>query len=260
MFPNVTMGTDAEVQVMDYHGNLVSAVGLIGGCKENPLIVDFGNLQEDNVNAEFAIDPVSTEEDWVSSIVNVLETLDKTLEMSGFTYRVEPWGRYPDEQLLSPASQQFACDPDLSVYTGLENFIPPAEQVGNFRTCGAHIHVGGAAVDSRDAIMWMDVLLALPSLFKDSDRQRRHLYGKAGAYRVKPYGFEYRTLSNFWIKDERWMRWVFQSTHKALELAQEEKLESIPGYLDIPNIIDTYDENKAESIMNFIIKKGWSNG
>lgn len=256
----VTLGSDIEVQVMDYHGNLISAVGLIGGSKEAPMLVEFGNLQEDNVNAEFAIDPVDNEEDWVRNISSVLKTLDDTLEASGYTYRIEPWGMYPDEQLATRAAQQFACDPDFSVYTGEENPIPPPKVIGNFRTCGAHVHVGGAAPPPQRVIPWMDVLLALPSLFKDSDRQRRRLYGKAGAFRPKPYGFEYRTLSNFWIKDERWMRWVYQSTHKAIELAENEDIQQIPDSFDIPDIIDAYDVRSAESIMNFIIKKGWSNG
>lgn len=259
----ITLGTDIEVQVMDYHGNLVSAVGLIGGSKEAPLLVSKGNLQEDNVNAEFAIDPVTNEEDWVSGITSVLDSLDKTLEMSGYTYRIEPWGMYPDEQLMSEAAKQFACDPDYSVYTGSENIVPPPEFIGNFRTCGAHVHVGGAADELGNLnliIKWMDILLALPSLYKDSDRQRRRLYGKAGAFRPKPYGLEYRTLSNFWIKDTRYMRWVYQSTLKAVELAKTESIEQIPDYLQIPDIIDTYDVEAAEPIMNFLIKKGWSNG
>jgi hypothetical protein len=37
-------------------------------------------------------------------------------------------------------------------------------------------------------------------LFWDSDVNRRLLYGKAGTIRIKPYGIEYRTLSNFWLK------------------------------------------------------------
>ena len=254
----ITLGSDVEVQVMDYHGNLISAVGLIGGSKDAPMLVDFGNLQEDNVNAEFAIDPVQTEDEWVRNITHVLKSLDDTLELNGYTYRIEPWGRYPDEQLQSEAAQQFACDPDFSIYTGGENVIPPAHIVGSFRTCGAHIHVGGAASSAEEIIPWMDALLALPSLFKDNDRQRRRLYGQAGAFRPKPYGFEYRTLSNFWIKNERDMRWAYQSTHKAIQLSKEEDISQVPMYDNIPEIINQYDLQAAESIMDFLINKGWS--
>ncbi len=38
----------------------------------------------------------------------------------------------------------------------------------------------------------------------DKDTERRGMYGKAGAFRPKPYGVEYRTLSNAWLSnDER---------------------------------------------------------
>ena len=45
---------------------------------------------------------------------------------------------------------------------------------------------------------------------------RKQLYGKAGAYRPKPYGFEYRTLSNFWVFDKKLIEWVWRNTERAL--------------------------------------------
>jgi hypothetical protein len=33
----------------------------------------------------------------------------------------------------------------------------------------------------------------------DKDKERRKLYGKPGAFRPKPYGCEYRVLSNAWV-------------------------------------------------------------
>ena len=45
---------------------------------------------------------------------------------------------------------------------------------------------------------------------------RKKLYGKAGAYRPKPYGLEYRSLSNFWVFDDKLIRWVWRNTERAL--------------------------------------------
>src|SRR3546814_9474953 len=38
------------------------------------------------------------------------------------------------------------------------------------------------------------------------------MYGAAGAFRTKPYGVEYRVLSNAWLKDSKLMSWVYKNT------------------------------------------------
>ena len=51
----------------------------------------------------------------------------------------------------------------------------------------------------------------------DEGEQRKKMYGAAGAHRVKSYGVEYRTLSNFWIFEEKLIRWVWNNTQRALD-------------------------------------------
>ena len=55
----------------------------------------------------------------------------------------------------------------------------------------------------------LDWYLGAWSLKMDPDPTRRLLYGKAGACRYKPYGVEYRVLSNFWLttKERRLQVW-----------------------------------------------------
>src|SRR3546814_17499888 len=57
----------------------------------------------------------------------------------------------------------------------------------------------------------LDAFLALPSLFYDDQVKRRSMYGAAGAFRTKPYGVEYRVLSNAWLKDSKLMSWVYKN-------------------------------------------------
>jgi hypothetical protein len=45
---------------------------------------------------------------------------------------------------------------------------------------------------------------------------RKSLYGMPGAYRKKPFGFEYRVLSNFWIFDPKTIEWAYDNTARAL--------------------------------------------
>ena len=43
------------------------------------------------------------------------------------------------------------------------------------------------------------------------------MYGAAGAFRPKPYGVEYRVLSNAWLLTEDRMRFVYKQTVKAVK-------------------------------------------
>ncbi len=45
----------------------------------------------------------------------------------------------------------------------------------------------------------MDAVLGIPAILLDDGLLRKQLYGKAGAFRPKEYGVEYRSLSNFWV-------------------------------------------------------------
>jgi len=57
----------------------------------------------------------------------------------------------------------------------------------------------------------LDILLGNTCVLIDRDNlasERRRIYGKAGDYRLTPYGIEYRTLSNFWLKSYQLMSLV----------------------------------------------------
>jgi len=94
----------------------------------------------------------------------------------------------------------------------------------------------------------MDFFLGLGSLFYDDDIERREMYGKAGCIRYKPYGVEYRTLSNAWLKDEVRMRWAYRNAVKGVkELMDGNCLSSTYG--DIQEIINTSNKKEAMKII-----------
>ena len=94
----------------------------------------------------------------------------------------------------------------------------------------------------------MDFFLGLPSLAYDNDKLRREMYGKAGCYRPKPYGVEYRTLSNAWLKSEKLMRWVFRNTQEGMRrLVNGDALFN--KYGDIQAIINNSDKTEAMKIV-----------
>jgi hypothetical protein len=62
----------------------------------------------------------------------------------------------------------------------------------------------------------LDFYLGLSSLIYDKDTKRRTMYGAQGAFRPKPYGVEYRVLSNAWLQSEELVAWVYRTTIKAI--------------------------------------------
>jgi hypothetical protein len=78
----------------------------------------------------------------------------------------------------------------------------------------------------------MDLFLGVPSTVMDKGTLRRQLYGKAGSFRQKPYGCEYRTLSNFWIFNPDLIKWVYDQTEKAISFVNSGKtLSDEDGHL-----------------------------
>ena len=60
------------------------------------------------------------------------------------------------------------------------------------RSAGFHIHVGYPQnnIDvSVQMLRYIDVYVGIPSILYDTDSERRKLYGKAGCFRLQPYGF-----------------------------------------------------------------------
>jgi len=224
-------GSDPELFVRDDTGALVSGHGLIRGDKKNPYKVDCGAVQVDGMALEYNIDPVDNEDDWIRNHIAVRQQMQEMLP-SGWTLNAQPTANFGSDYIESQPleARELGCDPDFNAYTGRQNNTPNAK--APFRTGAGHIHIGWtegqdieelAHVDAcKKIIKQLDFALGIPSLSWDRDRRRRTLYGAAGAYRAKPYGVEYRTLSNAWLESEELMRIVFRLTQEAcIQLSQQ---------------------------------------
>jgi hypothetical protein len=250
----LTLGCDPELFLADVNGRLKASCGLIGGTKEEPLPLPLGEgygVQEDNVAVEFNIPPAPNAQEFVRSIGRTLDFLTATVDgMYGFHIHRSSAESFPKEELVSPASQVFGCDPDYNAWTGKKNPRPKARD-RNLRSCGGHIHVGGyekQELASDRLIKCMDLYLGVPSILMDEGELRKELYGKAGAFRDKSYGCEYRTLSNFWVFDERLRQWAWDNTERAVKAAMSQF--AIDDYKDgILNAIDNNDKKIAAELV-----------
>ena len=221
------IGCDPEVFVVDADGKPVSAHGMIPGTKDNPHAVEKGMVQVDGMALEFGIDPAATEDEFVENISTVMTQLSEMLP-KGHSILIEPIVEFSKEIMEAQPEEalELGCEPDYNAYTLEENPKPNVDGL-LIRSAGGHVHVGwgtGFPTFSKEhieacaaAVAEMDYYLGVASLGWDSNEKRRLLYGKAGAFRPKPYGFEYRTLSNQWLKSEFLVRKVFKNTIKSIE-------------------------------------------
>lgn len=250
----VMIGCDPEVFVKQ-NNNFISAYGLIKGDKRNPQPVDKGAVQVDGMALEFNIDPAKNENEFVVNIQTVFGTLKKMVE--GYDVVVEPVAHFNDEYFNNQPKESkiLGCDPDFNGWTCYENERPNSKRP--MRTAAGHIHIGFKKQGKDEfkhfllcceMAKQLDVFLGIPSLFYDEDTERRSMYGKAGCFRPKPYGMEYRTLSNAWLKSEAIMRWVYRATQKAVDEFKKGN-HVYKRYTDIQEIINNSNKERAIEII-----------
>lgn len=209
------LGSDPEIFLQDKKGSPVSVIGYINADKWYPFQIpdmpEGYTLQEDNVALEYGIPPASTEDEFVTHIQAVMQ---KSLEyLPNLSFSKLSCIIFPDDQMKHPAAHIFGCEPDFDAWTKEINMKPQPPHP-NMRSAGGHVHVETKR-DPIEVVRAMDLFLGVPSVLMDNGEQRKLLYGKAGAHRPKPYGVEYRTLSNFWIFKEELTRWVWRNSMRA---------------------------------------------
>lgn len=254
---NILIGCDPEIFVKK-NGEFVSAHGLIRGDKRNPQKVDRGAVQVDGMALEFNIDPAATEQQFVGNVQAVLATLRGMVP--DYELAPVPVADFPLEYIAAQPEEarELGCDPDFCAYRYGAN--PRPNNTLPMRTASGHIHIGWtddqditsniADASARAVSVQMDIMLAVPSLFYDNDVRRRSMYGKAGCFRIKKYGAEYRTLSNAWLLSTERMAWAFRNAKKGMEMLFDGRslIDELKGF-DVEAIINNSDKKAAEKII-----------
>ena len=164
----------------------------------------------------------------------------------------------------------------MNVWTGQENPSPSCDNP-NLRTAAGHIHIGysagrivprpGSGHSQKHAddvlidrlVVLADLYIGVPSVILDPDVTRRKLYGKAGAYRAKNIGnpkkpliVEYRTPSNFWIRNRELAGWMYDQmkliAHCQMPMKAIGDLYPVPEY--VQNCINTGDVKVAQELVD----------
>lgn len=254
----ITIGCDPELFVTE-NGQPRSAWGLIPGTKEKPFEVDDGAVQVDGMALEFNTRPVDNADDFVLVTNSVLRQM-REMVPAKYEFAIVPSVRFNGNHFRAQPEEakELGCTPDYNAYTLQENKKP--DNKTTMRTASGHIHIGfceGADPNSDEHMLrcatlvkQLDAFLGIPSLLYDKDKKRRAMYGAAGCFRPKPYGVEYRVLSNAWLLSDDRKRFVFTQTVKAVEeLIAGNRLSDKIGDHALQNVINSSDTYNADYIL-----------
>jgi len=118
------------------------------------------------------------------------------------------------------------CEPDFDAYTGETNLRWCDFRKHRTRYGGGHLHAGHPVLQNNPNLpsivamcdlvvgIFDTALTPVPKL----ERVRRRFYGRAGCFRPQPHGFEYRTLSNSWLRHPRMAFTIYGLFRDAIDL------------------------------------------
>ena len=199
-------------------------------------------LQEDNVSLEYGVPPAASAQEFIKHIQAVMEKSREYLP--GLSFSKLSCIIFPEDQMQHPLAHVFGCEPDYDAWKVDVN-IKPQPPHPFMRSAGGHVHIE-TDKNALDVVRACDLFLGVPSVLMDNGEMRKQLYGKAGAFRAKPYGVEYRTLSNFWIFEEKYIKWVWDNSSRAVECTIDVKKEQDR----ILRAINDNDKEVAKQLVN----------
>lgn len=163
----------------------------------------------------------------------------------------ETWQRAPDE------IKRFGCNPTVNVHE--EDFERGDGMNERFRSAGGHIHLGVTKkikAKYMNLVKVLDIVVGNTCVLIDRDpsnARRRKIYGRAGEFRLKPYGLEYRVPSNFWLKNYKLFSMVTGLCRNAVSIIVEKKEKELFKYFDFDKVRQAINENDYElALQNFM--------
>lgn len=262
------LGSDPEVFIEDSDGHMVPAANII----DAPILSTTGSVVKDGLQVELHPSPAHCRETFAGNIQNCLVTTQQHIRTKNKKYRLS--NKFvvdlTEEVLkrLTPEDLAIGCEPDKTAHTGAAKACTIDGTKHFKRYAGGHLHFGGSSSDDpavktlqkniEESIILMDYLVALPWVLldhSDANKERRKVYGRAGAYRVQPHGLEYRVLSNAWMNHPALMSLTFLLARNALYISTPQMrtynfgikdLMKILPLDELQTIINENDHEKAE--------------
>ena len=275
----IYMGADPEF-FFSKDGKVVGAEKIIP--KEGLLTNNYGNnnnIKIDGIQAEINPPPDTCREALARNIgfcfLKLTQEMKKDKEIKiDFTITKKLTKKELEE--ISEENKQLGCTPSLSTYKS-RSLVIKNPSLYQYRSAGGHIHLGEQDKDDymnhskinkalknpERLVPILDILVGNTCVLIDKDpnnKIRRRNYGRAGEYRTPDHGLEYRTLSNFWLKNYTLMSFVMSLARQAVVIVAhsttknnyEKMLRKKANMRDIKRAINNNDTELARKNFNKI--------
>lgn len=240
LLKDILIGADPEFFLESSKSRQIVAAdsAIVPGTKRVPFALKTGFVQKDGTALEMNVNPSGDFKGFKASVDGLFQEIGEGL--STFNLKISKEAvthRFPQDEWdsLDEESKELGCSSDMNAWTLQENPVPAPR--GNLRCAGGHVHIGWTQGQKEDdeahvltcasLVRALDWHLGLPSILIDKDRWRRTMYGRAGAFRVKSYGLEYRVLSNFWLRNDELLRSVFNTAKRTAFLSLNGQLDEL---------------------------------
>lgn len=275
-----TFGTDPEFIIISKKtGRPISAINVIKRHKSYGKKIKGHLFYYDNVLAECAVKPANNEEEAINHIGECISILNKLARPHSISN--DCIASYDQSQLDHIHAIEVGCMPDICAYQ--KSYMPqPIEEIcnHNIRTCGGHIHIGHPSLINNMTnqfvlVYLLDILIGVPSVLinnNEGEAKRKQIYGQCGRFRIagqnNTYGIEYRTPSNFWLRNPCHVQWIYQTVQYALSLVVKKKYKKLfeikceKGHIHIldfkydaqqvKHAVDNHNIQMAEKLMSFV--------
>lgn len=258
----VLIGSDFEMFLRNKENKFISAIPFNTGTKQHPeKLKDYPGccIQRDGVLEECNLPPVSLDEaDAFWSNIQIVKNYiySKFATQQGLELVCCPTAKFTEDQLEDEEARQIGCSADYNAWKDGEVNDKPSFDDTGLRSCGMHIHISydDASINtSIDLMKLFDLFLTIPFVTIDKDKERRKLYGKAGAFRLcnwsEVMGFEARTLSNVGLRNEDTVLYIFHQLNAMFDYYNEHSMTQVnESAFDIINAINESNEELAGQI------------
>lgn len=222
---DLLIGMDAEFFLKNDKGRYIAAARVIPGLKHAPHKLDNGVCHPDGLSLEVGAPPADTPEGMVENLFTVLdEVTEKYLKPNGCTIAYACTIEHSQCEGVQPEDLEFGCGVELMANSSVEGmFRSNTATQDKFRHSGFHIHLGFTSGLEQNAFTFLDtrrLIQALDKLFVNlqTSPDRARQYGGNGAFRIKPYGIEYRMMDCRVITDAAKLKELLRCLNKLPEV------------------------------------------